>query len=58
MIWVEIVCDGCNNNPCGEAYRKGSITRLKEEVKTYGWKTVKGKIYCLDCQKELRNKGE
>ena len=58
MIWIEVVCDGCSNNPCGESYQKGSITRLKKEVKTYGWKTIKGKIYCPDCQKILKNRSK
>lgn len=36
MIWIEIVCDGCSNNPWGESYRKGSVQRIKAIAKQYG----------------------
>lgn len=60
MIWIEIVCDGCNDNPFGESYRKGSLTRLKQWAKQNGWKIIKGKIYCPNCQSKLKanKKGE
>ena len=54
MIWIEIVCDGCNDNPWGERYRKGSLTRLKQNVKHDGWKTIKGKIYCPKCIQRIK----
>ena len=54
MVWIEIVCDGCSHSPCGESYRKGSLKRIKAEAKEYGWKTIKGKIYCPKCQKILK----
>ncbi len=54
MIWIEIVCDGCNENPWGESYRKGSVQRMKEYAKQNGWKTIKGKIYCPNCQRILK----
>lgn len=54
MIWIEIVCDCCSCNPLGEWYRKGSVARLKQLEKQYGWKTIKGKIYCPDCQLKLK----
>jgi len=54
MIWIEVVCDSCNDNPWGESYKKGSVQRIKAKVKQEGWKTVKGKIYCPDCQLKLK----
>lgn len=59
MIWVEIVCDGCNDNPLGEFYRKGSIQRIKANAKSDGWKFIKGGMYCPKCQEKMkRQKGE
>lgn len=59
MVWVEIVCDGCNNSPYGETYMQGSDKRLKDMAKREGWKTIKGKIYCTECQLKLKkNIGE
>lgn len=56
MIWIEIVCDGCNYNPFGEFYRKGSIQRIKATAKSAGWKTIKGNIYCPKCQERMKKK--
>ena len=53
MIWIEMVCDGCQS-PCGESYRKGSLKRIKAEAKGYGWKTIKGKMYFPDVKKILK----
>lgn len=50
MVWIEIVCDRCNDAPWGESYRRGSVQRLKEITKQCGWKTIKGKLYCPNCQ--------
>lgn len=59
MIWIEIVCDGCNDNPWGEFYRKGSVQRIKASAKSNGWKVIKGKLYCPNCQIRLKaNKSE
>ena len=57
MIWIEMVCDGCQS-PCGESYRKGSLKRIKAEAKGYGWKTIKGKMYCPRCQKNFKSNGK
>ncbi len=54
MVWIEMVCDGCNYNPYGEPYEKGSLKRIKAEAKQNGWKTIKGKIYCPKCQQVLK----
>ena len=54
MIWIEMVCDGCNANPYGETYRKGAAQMIKDQAKQGGWKTIKGKIYCPDCQRILK----
>ena len=56
MIWIELVCDGCNDNPWGEYYRKGSVARIKANAKANGWKTINGKIYCPECQARMRAK--
>ena len=56
MIWIEIVCDGCNNNPFGEFYRKGSIQRIKALAKSDGWKVIKGRMYCPKCQEIMKKK--
>lgn len=58
MVWIELVCDGCNDNPFGERYRKGSLAKLKQEAKCSGWKITKGKIYCDECIKRgMADKG-
>lgn len=54
MIWVEIVCDGCNFNPFGEEYRSTSVSRIKKKAKEAGWKTIDGKIYCPECKEKMR----
>lgn len=54
MIWIEMVCDRCMNNPFGERYKKGSVERLKRYAKQDGWKTVNGKIYCPNCYKVIK----
>ena len=54
MIWVEIVCDGCCDNPYGETYISNSVSRLKKKAKEAGWKTIKGKMYCPRCQERLK----
>ena len=56
MIWIEIVCDGCNYNPWGEHYRRGSIAQLNAKAKECGWKITNGKIYCPECQERMRAK--
>ncbi len=56
MFWIELMCDGCNDNPWGERYRKGSVNRLKTNAKADGWKTIKGKLYCPKCQQRLKAK--
>ena len=58
MIWIEIVCDGCNDNPFGEFYRKGSIQRIKAIAKSDGWKIIKGNIYCPKCQEKKKAESE
>lgn len=56
MIWVEIVCDGCYDNPYGNTYSRDSVSRLKKKVKEAGWKTIKGEIFCPKCQERMKNK--
>ena len=58
MIWIEIVCDACNDILCGESYRKGSVQRIKEDAKRCGWKTIKGELYCPCCQRRLKTESE
>jgi hypothetical protein len=55
MIWIEVVCDGCNNNLFGETYRSNSVSRIKKEAREAGWKTIKGKIYCTECQERMKS---
>jgi len=54
MVWIEMVCDGCNENPFGEEYMSNSVSRIKKEAKEAGWKTINGKIYCPECQERMK----
>lgn len=56
MVWIEIVCDGCYDNPIGETYKK-SVSTIKKKAKENGWKTINGKIYCPKCQERMKKKG-
>ena len=56
MIWIEIVCDSCCDNPFGETYRSNSVSTLKKKAKESGWKTINGKIYCNKCQERMKKK--
>ena len=58
MIWIEIICDGCNCNPEGEFYSSGSVTRLKKKVKALGWKMKYGRYYCPDCLRIMEREGD
>ncbi len=57
MIWIELVCDGCNASPYGEIYGKGVVQMIKDWAKQDGWKTIKGKVYCPTCQQRLKEQG-
>ena len=54
MVWIEIVCDGCNDSPFGESYKSNSVSRLKKAAKDAGWRTINGKIYCPECQNKVK----
>lgn len=54
MVWVEIVCDSCSNNPFGEIYMSNSVSKIKKKTKEAGWKTINGKIYCPECQERMK----
>jgi hypothetical protein len=51
MIWIEVVCDGCNNNPFGETYRSNSASRIKKEAREAGWKTIKERYIVQNVKK-------
>ncbi len=55
MIWIETVCDICNTTCTGMVYKQGhNIALLKAETKDCGWKTIKGILYCPECQERLK----
>lgn len=56
MIWMETVCDMCNTVCTGMCYKKGCISALKKETKGFGWKYVKGELYCPKCQERIKEK--
>lgn len=54
MIWIETVCDMCNTRCTGMYYKQGCVSKLKNETKGYGWKFIKGELYCPECQEKLK----
>ncbi len=55
MIWVETVCDMCYAHCTGMDYKQGCVSSLKAQTKEYGWKFIKGNLYCPECQEWLKN---
>ena len=58
MVWIEMVCDCCNDTCGGRSYKNGAIANLRIEAKKLGWKTIKGKTYCPLCQERMRGNSD
>ena len=54
-----VFCDGCRLCSYGHALAEGQMSRrsVAYQIRSEGWEIVKGKHYCPDCYKRIKEEG-